>query len=275
MGLFPNKVKPKTAEEIEKIKESCNILVKALAHAAAILKPGMTELFLDKEVETVIRDLGGIPAFKGYNGFPAALCISVNNKVVHGIPTLYEFKDTDIVSVDCGVIKDGFVGDSAYTFAFNGVSEDVLQLLRVTDASLYLGIAQAKVGNRIGDIAFAIQDFVENKHGMGIVRELVGHGVGKKLHEPPDVPNFGKRGNGLRLEEGWTIAIEPMVNLGKRNVFQDKDGWTILTRDGSPSAHFEHTVVIRDGGGEILSDHAPILAQIKNNENIVNISENI
>lgn len=275
MSMFNSKVKPKSSEEIQKIKESCTIVVKALAHVASIIKPGVTGIYLDKEAETLINDLGAKPAFKGYNGFPASLCISVNAAVVHGIPKKEELKDGDVISVDCGAVINGYFGDSAYTFALGTVDEEVERLLTVTNESLYRAVAQARVGNRIGDIAFAVQEYAEVNHKFGIVRELVGHGIGKKLHEPPDVPNFGKRGNGLRLEENWTIAIEPMVNMGTKDVFQAKDHWTILTKDGKPSAHFEHTVVVRNGAGEILSDHTPIEEEIKNNVNIVNISRNI
>lgn len=273
--MFNSKVKPKSSEEIAKIKESCTIVVKALAHVASIIRPGVTGLYLDKEAETLISDLGAKPAFKGYNGFPASLCISVNAAVVHGIPDKEELKEGDVISVDCGAVINGYFGDSAYTFALGTVDEEVQRLLRVTNESLHKAVEQAKTGNRIGDIAFAVQEYAEIQNRFGIVRELVGHGIGKKLHEPPDVPNFGRRGNGLRLEDGWVIAIEPMVNMGTKDVYQAKDHWTILTRDGKPSAHFEHTVVVRQGSGEILSDHAPIEAEIKNNTNIVNISRNI
>ena len=275
MSMFNSKVKPKSSEEIERIRDSCIIVVKALAHVASIIRPGVSGLYLDKEAETLINDLGAKPAFKGYNGFPASLCISVNAAVVHGIPNKEEFKIGDVVSVDCGSVMNGYFGDSAYTFALGEIGEGVKKLLTVTNESLYRGVESAKTGGRIGDIAFAVQDYCEFTHKFGIVRELVGHGIGKKLHEPPDVPNFGKRGNGLRLEEGWTIAIEPMVNLGSKDVYQAKDNWTILTRDGKPSAHYEHTVVVRNAGGEILTDHTPIETEIKNNANIVNISRNI
>lgn len=273
--MFNNRIRPKSAEEIAKIKESCTIVVKAIAHVAKIIRPGVTGLYLDKEAETVMRDLGAVPAFKGYNGFPASLCISVNAAVVHGIPNATELKEGDVVSIDCGAVINEYFGDSAYTFALAPVGEEIIRLLKTTNESLYKGIAQAKVGNRIGDISYAIQEYTELNNKYGVVRELVGHGIGKRLHEPPDVPNFGKRGNGLRLEENWTIAIEPMINLGKKDVYQAKDHWTILTRDGKPSAHFEHTVAVKQGGGEILSDHTEIENEIKNNGNIMNISENI
>ena len=273
--MFKPRVKAKSAEEIVKIQESCTIVVKALAHVASIIRPGVSGKFLDKEAETLINDLGGKPAFKGYNGFPASLCISVNDAVVHGIPRDKELQEGDVVSVDCGAVMNGYFGDSAYTFALAPVSDDITKLLRITNESLYKGVEQARVGNRIGDIAFSIQEYTEIKHGYGVVRELVDHGIGKNLHEAPDVPNFGRRGNGLCLEENWTIAIEPMINMGTKHVYQAPDRWTILTKDGKPSAHFEHTVAVKPQGGMILSDHRPIVEEIKNNPNIVNISENI
>ncbi|HQU94589.1 MAG: type I methionyl aminopeptidase [Saprospiraceae bacterium] len=273
--MFNKRISPKSEEEISKIKESCTIVVKAIAHVAKIIKPGVTGLYLDREAETVIRDMGGIPAFKGYHGFPGSLCISINSAVVHGIPNEKELKEGDIVSIDCGAVLNDYFGDSAYTFALKPAAEEVIQLLKVTNESLYKGVAQAKVGNRIGDISFAVQEYTEVQHKYGVVRELVGHGIGKNLHEPPDVPNFGKKGNGLKLEENWTIAIEPMINLGRKDVYQAKDRWTILTKDNKPSAHFEHTVAVRSDGGEILSDHTEIEEEIKNNGNIVNISKNI
>jgi methionyl aminopeptidase len=209
---------------------------------------------LDQVAEEFIRDSGGLPSFKNYHGFPAALCISVNETVVHGFPGDYELKETDIVSVDCGVKFKGFHSDSAYTYPLEKVSKEVLDLLERTYESLLLGIAQAKAGNRTGDISFAIQNYVE-QFGYGVVRELVGHGVGKDLHEDPEVPNYGKRGKGVKLESGMVIAIEPMINLGTRNVVQEKDGWTIRTSDRKPSAHFEHTVAIHKDRTEVLTTH--------------------
>jgi len=232
------------------------------------LKPGVTGEEIDKAAEEFIRDHGGRPAFKGYHGFPASLCVSYNDIVVHGIPGKREFKESDIVSVDCGVELEGFYGDAAFTFAFQEVAEPTMELLRVTYASLYLGIAQAVHGNRIGDISAAIQEYCERKHSYGVVRDLVGHGIGRSLHEEPDVPNYGKRGKGPIILEGLAIAIEPMVNMGKKEVHQAEDGWTIHTRDKMPSAHFEHSVVVKKGKADILSDHSYLLAEIKNNPNL-------
>lgn len=259
----------KTAEEIELIRQSCILNCKALAHVASILKPGVTGAQIDKAAETFIRDHNAIPAFKGYGGpsnpFPGTLCISYNDIVVHGVPSKREFKETDVVSVDCGVLMNGFYGDAAYTFAMNAVEQGTLDLLEVTYGSLYLGIKQAVVGNRIEDISFAVQDYCERKHKYGVVRELVGHGLGRSLHEEPEVPNFGKRGRGVVMREGLVIAIEPMVNQRLRDVYQGNDGWTIRTKDHLPSAHYEHTVAVKKGAADILSDHGFILDEIKNN----------
>lgn len=242
----------KSNEELEIIRESGKILGKAHAEIAKIIRPGVKTSELDKIAYQFIADSGGIPSFKGYNGFPATLCISVNEVVVHGFPGEYELKDGDIISVDCGVKYNGYHSDSAYTYPVGKVKEEVLKLLRVTKESLYRGIEQAIVGNRIGDIGFSIQSFVE-KEGYSVVRELVGHGLGKSLHEKPEVPNYGNRGKGLKLEENLVIAIEPMINLGKKNVVQENDGWTIRTTDKMPSAHFEHTVAVKKGKPEILT----------------------
>ena len=245
---------------------NANLVVsKTLAHVATMLKPGVTGEIIDKAAEEFIRDHGGKPAFKGYHGFPSTLCVSYNDIVVHGIPGKREFKETDIVSVDCGVELEGFFGDAAYTFAFTNVTEDVIDLLRTTYASLYIGIAQAVHGNRIGDISFAIQEYCERKHKYSVVRDLVGHGVGRSLHEEPEVPNYGKRGRGYIMTEGLVIAIEPMINMGVKEVYQDNDGWTIHTRDRKPSAHYEHSVVVKKGKADILSDHSFLLEAIKNN----------
>lgn len=255
----------KTDEEIEQIRESCLIVCKALAHVASVIRPGITGSQIDKEAETLIRDLQAEPGFKGYRGFPSTLCISVNEGVVHGIPSNKEFQDGDIVSVDCGSIKNGFYGDSAFTFAVGEVSDEVMNLLRVTNSSLYLAIEKAVVGNRLGDIGHAVQDFCEKKHGFGVVRELVGHGIGRNLHESPEVPNYGKRGRGPVLKDGLVIAIEPMINMGKKEVRQSNDGWTIITKDKMPSAHFEHTVAVRKGKADILSDHSLVESALQNN----------
>jgi methionyl aminopeptidase len=242
----------KSKEEVEIIKRGARILGRAHAEVAKNIKPGVSTLVLDKIAEEFIKDNGGSPSFKNYNGFPASLCISVNETVVHGIPGKYELREGDIISIDCGVFFQGFHSDSAYTYPVGQVKEEVLNLLSVTKQSLYRGIEQAKFGNRVGDVSAEIQNFVE-KHKYTVVRELVGHGLGKKLHESPEVPNYGKRGNGVKLLEGLVIAIEPMINLGKRNVVQENDGWTIRTADRMPSAHFEHTVAIFKDKTEILT----------------------
>ncbi|MEO5976277.1 MAG: type I methionyl aminopeptidase [Chryseolinea sp.] len=244
----------KTAEEIQIIKEGAQILGLAHGEVARKVKPGMKTKDLDKLAEEYIRDNGGVPSFKNYNGFPTALCISVNEVVVHGFPGDYSLKETDIISVDCGVYYKGFHSDSAYTYPLEGVGAETLQLLNRTYDSLFLGIAQAKVGNRIGDVSFAIQNYVEG-FGYGVVRELVGHGVGKKLHEDPEVPNYGKRGQGVKIVAGMVFAIEPMINKGTKNVVQERDGWTIRTSDRKPSAHFEHTVAVLEKETEVLTTH--------------------
>ena len=260
----------KTAEEVELLREACLLVCKVLAHVGSRLRPGITGLELDKEAEEIIRDHGAEPAFKGYPGanspFPGSLCISKNEVIVHGIPSTEEFKDGDIVSVDCGTILKGYHGDAAYTFAIGDVDDAVMQLLRVTKASLYRGIEQAVHGKRIGDISHAIQHYTEREHGYAVVRELVGHGLGKSLHEDPEVPNYGKRGNGLMLREGLVIAVEPMINLGKKDVKQARDGWTIFAKDRLPSAHYEHSIAVRKGEeADILSDHGPVEAAIAKN----------
>ncbi len=261
----------KTKEDISFIKESCLLVTKTLAHVASILKPGVTGKQIDKAAEEFILDHNAKPGFKGYRGFPGTLCISPNEQVVHGIPTDVEFKETDIISIDCGSYMNGYFGDSAFTFALGGVSDSVIDLLSTTYESLYKGIEEAKVGNRIGDIGFAIQSHNESKN-YSVVRELVGHGIGKNLHEAPEVPNYGKRGRGPKIKDGLVIAIEPMINMGKKGVKQENDGWTIRTKDNLPSAHYEHTIAITENKTEILSDHSPILASIKNNTEIKNIS---
>ncbi len=242
----------KTEEEIELIRASGRVLARAHGEVAALIREGITTKELDARAEEVIRDAGGRPSFKGYNNFPAALCISTNSVVVHGIPSKYVLQSGDIVSIDCGVLLNGYHADSAYTYAVGEILPEVQALLDETKASLYKGIEQAIAGNRMGDVSYAIQNHVERK-GYGVVRELVGHGVGRNLHEKPDVPNYGKRGSGPVLQPGLVIAIEPMVNLGTKNVIQEPDGWTIRTKDRKPSAHFEHTVVVRKGQAEILT----------------------
>lgn len=248
----------KTREEIELMRESALMVSRTLALIAREIKPGVTSLSLDKLAEEYIRDNGGVPAFKGYgsrnNPFPATLCISVNEAVVHGFPTNTPLKEGDIISVDCGVKKNGYFGDHAYTFAVGEIKPEVQKLIDVTKECLYKGIEQMVSGNRIGDVSYAIQQHAE-KNGFGVVRELVGHGLGKSLHEEPEVPNYGKRGDGPKLKEGMVLAVEPMINMGTKNIKQLKDGWTIITADGKPSAHFEHDVAIVDGKAEILSSY--------------------
>ena len=246
--------------EIEIMRKSALKVSATLTEVAKMLRPGITTLSVDKMAETFIRDMGGVPSFKGYHGFPFSLCISVNEVVVHGFPSAYELKDGDIISVDCGVFMNGYHGDSAYTFAIGEIKPEVLKLLRVTKESLYRGVAQARENNRVGDISYAVENYTARENGYGVVRELVGHGVGRKLHEDPQVPNFGKRGDGKKLKEGMVIAIEPMINLGTKEVSTLKDGWTVVTNDGKPSAHFEHTTAVRKNMGEHLSDFAPIEA---------------
>ena len=242
----------KTESEIEKIRESSLIVSKTLAEVGKAVKPGITTQELDKIAENYIIAQGAKPAFKGYKGFPATLCISVNAQVVHGIPGKTILKEGDVVSVDCGVVKDHFYGDSAYTFKVGNISPEVNQLLKVTKESLYKGIEAAIEGNRLGDVSAAVEEHAE-KYNYGVVRELVGHGIGRNLHEGPDVPNYGKKGNGLKLQRGLVIAIEPMINMGSRAVIQEKDGWTITAKDGRPSAHFEHTIAINKGKADILT----------------------
>lgn len=244
----------KSSEEIQKIRESADILSRAHGLIATLVKPGVATKVLDARAEEFILDHGGTPSFKGFNGFEYALCISVNENVVHGFPGDYELKDGDIISVDCGVFYNGFHSDCAYTYPVGNVSQEVLKLLKVTKESLYLGIEKASAGNRLGDIGFAIQERVEAE-GFTVVRELVGHGLGRNLHESPEVPNYGKRGKGPKIKEGLVIAIEPMVNLGVRNIVQESDGWTIRTADRMPSAHFEHTIAVVDGKPEIITTH--------------------
>ena len=242
----------KTDEEIELLRESNLLVGMTLGELAKWIAPGITTLKLDKIAEEFIRDHGAVPGFLGYGGFPNTLCVSVNEQIVHGIPSNYELKDGDIVSIDCGTVKNGFNGDSAYTFCVGEVAYDVRRLLKTTKESLYLGIEQAVEGKRVGDISNAVQTYCEKK-GYSVVRELCGHGVGKRLHEDPEVPNYGRRGCGPLLKSGMVIAIEPMINLGSRNIVIERDGWTTRTRDRKPSAHFEHTVAVRDGKADILS----------------------
>ena len=253
----------KTEKEIELIRESSLLVAKTHAEVAKLIEPGVTSLILDKVAESFIRDHGGVPGFKGYNGFPNTLCVSPNEQVVHGIPNDTPLESGTILSLDCGVEKNGFFGDSAFTYEVGEVDQDVKKLLKVTRDSLYKGIEAAVVGNRIGDISYAVQNYAE-RNGFSVVRELVGHGVGASLHESPEVPNYGKRGRGVKLQEGLVIAIEPMINLGVKEIIQLNDGWTIKTADLKPSAHFEHTVVVRKGKAEILSSFDFIDEVLKN-----------
>ena len=242
----------KTDEEIELLRAANQIVARTLAEVAKVIAPGVTTLKLDAIAEEYIRSQGAVPGFKGYGGFPGTLCVSVNENVVHGIPSNYALREGDIVSVDCGAVKDGYNGDSTYTFCVGEVDEEVLRLLRTTKESLYVGIEHAVEGNRIGDIGHAIQEYCE-KRGYGVVREMCGHGVGRKLHEDPDVPNYGRRGTGPLIKNGMVIAIEPMINMGSKNIVIERDGWTTRTKDRKPSAHYEHTIAIHHGKPDILS----------------------
>ncbi|MGM0406344.1 MAG: type I methionyl aminopeptidase [Bacteroidota bacterium] len=242
----------KSQEEIELIRRNNLLVSKTLAEVGKLIKPGATTLELDKRAEEFIRDHGAVPGFLGYGGFPNTLCTSVNDQVVHGIPSDYVLKEGDIVSVDCGTYMDGYYGDTAYTFPVGEVSDEVMQLLRTTKESLFHGIEQAVEGNRVGDIGYAVQIHAENA-GYSVVREMVGHGLGKAMHEAPEVPNYGKRGRGVKLGKGLVLCIEPMINMGAKYIKQDPDGWTIRTLDGKPSAHYELAVVVDKGKAEVLS----------------------
>jgi methionyl aminopeptidase len=243
---------PKSREEIELLRESALIVSRTLGILAPEIKPGVTTLQLDKLAEEFIRDQGAIPGFLGMYDFPNTLCMSPNAQVVHGIPNDKPLQEGDIISIDCGAVKNGFYGDHAYTFAVGEIDPETEKLLKVTKESLYIGIREFKQGNRVGDVGFAIQQHAE-KHGFGVVRELVGHGLGKKMHEDPEMPNYGKRGRGKKFIEGMIVAIEPMINAGTQRIHQLKDGWTILTADNKPSAHFEHDVALVEGKPELLS----------------------
>jgi methionyl aminopeptidase len=245
-------IKIKTAEEIELMRESALIVSKTLGVLAGEVKPGVTTLHLDKIAEECIRDHGAIPGFLGLYDFPNTLCMSPNAQVVHGIPNDTPLLEGDIISIDCGALKNDFYGDHAYTFEVGEVSPEIKKLLEVTKESLYVGIREFKLGNRVGDVGYAIQKFTED-HGYGVVRELVGHGLGRKMHEDPEMPNYGKRGRGKKFVNGMVVAIEPMTNMGTHKIKQLKDGWTILTGDGLPSAHFEHDVALINGKPELLS----------------------
>jgi len=258
----------KTDEEVELMRQSALLVSKTLAEVAKILRPGITTMALDKMIGEYIGDHQAVPSFLNYNGYPFNSCISVNDVVVHGFPGSNELRESDIVSVDIGVILNEWHGDHAYTFAIGDPGEKVMQLIRVTKESLYKGIEKAIAGNYVGDIAYAIQEHTEKKHGYGVVRELVGHGLGKNLHEDPQVPNYGKRGTGKKLKEGLVLAIEPMINLGKKEVYTEEDGWTVRTKDGKPSVHFEHDVCIRKNKADILSDYSIIEQAERSNTNL-------
>ena len=257
----------KSKEEIELIRESALLVSKTLGMLAAEIRPGLNTLYLDSLAETYIRDHGAVPGFLGLYGFPNTLCISPNSQVVHGIPNKEEVKEGDILSIDCGVLKNGFYGDHAYTFEVGEVKNEIKKLLKVAKESLYLGIAEFKKGNRTGDVGYAIQNYNES-NGYGVVRELVGHGLGKEMHEKPEMPNYGKRGSGKKLIEGMVVAIEPMINMGTHKINQLKDGWTILTADSLPSVHFEHNIAIIDGKPNLLStfDYIYESLEIKSDE---------
>ncbi|HTX88490.1 MAG TPA: type I methionyl aminopeptidase [Bacteroidales bacterium] len=242
----------KSGEEVELLRENALIVSKALARVAEYIKPGVSTRLLDRIAEEYILSEGAVPGFKGYNGYPSTLCVSINDEIVHGIPGDRVLKNGDIVSIDCGSLKNGFYGDSAFTFEVGDVKPEVKDLLKRTRESLFLALQAAVAGKRVGDISGSVQEYVES-FGYSVVRELVGHGIGKKLHEKPDIPNFGRRGTGPKLQDGLVICIEPMINLGTKNVIQSKDGWTIRTADGMPSAHFELTAVVRKDQADVLS----------------------
>jgi methionyl aminopeptidase len=258
----------KNEEQIELMRHSALLVSQTLSEVAKILKPGLKTIDIDGFIGTVIKDHGGVPSFLNYQGYPYNSCISVNDVVVHGFPGKNELKEGDVVSVDIGIYKNGYHGDHAYTFLIGKPSDEILQLVKVTKESLYKGIEKAVAGNRIGDVAFAIQEHTEKKHGYGVVRELVGHGLGKSMHEDPQVPNYGKRGSGPVMKEGLVIAIEPMINMGKKEVYTESDGWTVRTKDGKPSVHFEHDVCVKKGKADVLSNYSGIEKAEKENGNL-------
>lgn len=261
----------KTDEDIEKMRISADLVSRTHGVIASMIRPGITGKEIDRAAEEFICDHNAKPGFKGYGGFPATLCISVNEQVVHGIPTDKPFEEGDIVSIDCGVYLNEFFGDCAFTFPIGEISPESLKLLHVTNESLYRAIDVATVGKRIGDIGYAVQNYAEKEHKYGVVRELVGHGVGKDLHEDPQVPNYGRRGKGVQIKDGLVIAIEPMINMGTRRVKTLKDGWTVVSTDKKPSAHYEHTIVARKSGTEILTTHEHIYKALKNNDEVIDL----
>lgn len=258
----------KTQAEIELMRQSCLLVSETLAEIAKILKPGITSSYLDKLIGGFIADHKAKPSFLQYRGYPFNSCISVNDVVVHGFPNNNELKEGDIISIDIGIYKNGFHGDHAYTFAIGDPGAEIAKLIRVTKEALYKGIEKAVAGNRVGDISYAIQEHTEKKYGYGVVRELVGHGLGKSLHEEPQVPNYGRRGSGPKMKEGLVLAIEPMINLGKKEVYTEDDGWTVRTIDHQPSVHFEHDVCVQKHKPLILSDYSIIEAAEKANPNL-------
>jgi methionyl aminopeptidase len=258
----------KTNEQVELMRSSALLVSQTLTEVAKTLKPGITTLSLDTMIGAYIRDNHAIPSFLNYNGYPFNSCISVNEVVVHGFPNKRELREGDIVSIDVGVILNQWHGDHAYTFAIGAPAIEVQQLIVVTKESLYKGIEKAVANNFTGDIGYAVSEHTEKKHGYGVVRELVGHGLGQKLHEDPQVPNYGKRGSGKKLKEGMTLAIEPMINLGRREVYTENDGWTVKTKDGKPSVHFEHDICVRKNKADILSNYEPIEEAEKMNLNL-------
>jgi methionyl aminopeptidase len=266
----------KTDEQVELMRKSARLVSKTLTEVAKILRPGKDTLSIDKMIGEFIRDHKAIPSFLNYQGsYPFNSCISVNDVVVHGFPNKKELNEGDIVSVDIGVILNDWHGDHAYTFAIGDPGAEVMQLIQVTKESLYKGIEKAIVGNRVGDIGFAIQEHTEKKHGYGVVRDLVGHGLGRNMHEGPQVPNYGKRGSGSKLKDGLVLAIEPMINLGTKEVYTDKDGWTVRTKDGKASVHFEHDVCVRKTKADILSDYSIIEKAEEENSNLYTMADQV
>lgn len=266
--FFKRMIHYKTEEEIELMRISALLVSSTLAEVAKILKAGINTLSIDKLIGEYIKDNGAIPSFLNYHGYPFNSCLSVNDVVVHGFPNKRELREGDIISVDVGIYKNRYHGDHAYTFMIGEPQSDVVQLVKITKESLYKGIEKAVAGNRMGDLSYAIQEHTEKIHGYGVVRELVGHGIGKDMHEDPQVPNYGRRGTGAVLKEGLTVAIEPMINLGKKEVYTDKDGWTVRTADGKVSVHFEHDVCVRKSKADVLSDYTPIETSEKANPNL-------
>lgn len=265
----------KTDREIELIRQSCLLNCEVIAYVGSLLKPGITGKYLDQKAEEMILDKGALPAFKGFKGYGHTLTVSINAQVVHGIPSEREIVEGDIVSIDCGTIFNGFCGDAAYTYALDGANTNALDLLRITKESLLKGVEQAVIGKRIGDIGFAIFDLCERRNNYGVVRDLTGHGLGRSMHEDPEVPNYGKRGTGVVLRKGLVIAIEPMINMGTKEVVSLRDGWTIVTADNKPAAHYEHTVAITGNKPNVLTSFVLIEEKEKNNVNLLEIKSKL